>query len=134
MTATAAEGYVTDVAYIPGFYPNLAPTAIRHVAALNRVAPPSVAGGFRYLELGCGLGRSLTTLAAANPQGEFATSPPAACPMPASSPPASAACPPTSARSSSSRCTASSAGWRRRSARRSWRSPAGTSPRAGCCW
>jgi SAM-dependent methyltransferase len=71
MTATAAEGYVTDVAYIPGFYPNLAPTAIRHVAALNRVAPPPVAGGFRYLELGCGLGRSLTTLAAANPRGEF---------------------------------------------------------------
>ena len=67
----AAEGYVTDVAYIPGFYPNLAPTALRHVATLNRVAPPPVAGGFRYLELGCGLGRSLTTLAAANPQGEF---------------------------------------------------------------
>ena len=33
--------------------------------------PPSTAAGFRYLELGCGLGRSLTTLAAANPQGEF---------------------------------------------------------------
>jgi SAM-dependent methyltransferase len=71
MAATAAEGYITDVAYIPGFYPHLAPTAIRHVAALNRVAPPPVAAGFRYLELGCGLGRSLTTLAAANPQGEF---------------------------------------------------------------
>ena len=71
MAAAAAEGYITDVAYIPGFYPHLAPTAIRHVAALNRVAPPSIATGFRYLELGCGLGRSLTTLAAANPQGEF---------------------------------------------------------------
>jgi SAM-dependent methyltransferase len=70
MTAPA-EGYVTDVAYIPGFYPNLAPVAIRYVAALNRVAPPPVANGFRYLELGCGLGRSLTTLAAANPRGEF---------------------------------------------------------------
>jgi SAM-dependent methyltransferase len=67
----AAAGYITDVAYIPGFYPNLAPTALRHVAALNRVAPPPVAAGFRYLELGCGLGRSLTTLAAANPRGEF---------------------------------------------------------------
>ena len=71
MANTAAEGYITDVAYIPGFYPHMAPTAIRHVAALNRVAPPRVAAGFRYLELGCGLGRSLTTLAAANPQGEF---------------------------------------------------------------
>ena len=69
--ASTAAGYVTDVAYIPGFYPHLAPTAIRHVAALNRLAPPAVADGFRYLELGCGLGRSLLTLAAANPRGEF---------------------------------------------------------------
>ena len=71
MAAADAAGYVTDVAYIPGFYPHMAPTAMRHVAALNRVVPPAVAGGFRYLELGCGLGRSLTTLAAANPQGTF---------------------------------------------------------------
>ncbi len=66
-----AAGYITDVAYIPGFYPNMAPVALRYVAALNRVTPPKVADGFRYLELGCGLGRSLTTLAAANPKGEF---------------------------------------------------------------
>ena len=71
MNATAAAGYITDVAYVPGFYPHLAPTAMRHVATLNRVAPPPVTDGFRYLELGCGLGRSLTTLAAANPRGEF---------------------------------------------------------------
>jgi SAM-dependent methyltransferase len=68
---STAAGYVTDVTYVPGFYPSMAPTALRHVAALNRVAPPRVADGFRYLELGCGLGRSLTTLAAANPQGDF---------------------------------------------------------------
>jgi SAM-dependent methyltransferase len=66
-----AAGYITDVPYVAGFYPQLAPTALRHVAALNRVVPPRVAERFRYLELGCGLGRSLTTLAAANPQGEF---------------------------------------------------------------
>ena len=65
------DGYVTDVAYTPGFYPNLAPVAMRYVASLNRVVPPKVADGFRYLELGCGLGRSLTTLAAANPNGQF---------------------------------------------------------------
>ena len=69
--ATATDGYVTDVSYIPGFYPHLAPVAMRYAAALNRVAPPRTAAGFRYLELGCGLGRSLTTLAAANPNGEF---------------------------------------------------------------
>jgi SAM-dependent methyltransferase len=67
----AADGYITDVAYIPGFYPNMAPVAMRYVASLNRIAPPPIAEGFRYLELGCGLGRSLTTLAAANPRGEF---------------------------------------------------------------
>ena len=70
MSSGSATGYLTDVAYIPGFYPNMAPVALRYVAALNRVVPPKPTG-FRYLELGCGLGRSLTTLAAANPSGEF---------------------------------------------------------------
>jgi len=69
--STHAAGYITDVAYIPGFYPNMAPVALRYVASLNRVLPPRTSPGFRYLELGCGLGRSFTTLAAANPQGEF---------------------------------------------------------------
>lgn len=68
MTAT---GYITDLDYIPGFYPHMSPTAMRYAASLNRVNPPKTSDGFRYLELGCGLGRSLTTLAAANPQGEF---------------------------------------------------------------
>ena len=68
MTAT---GYITDLDYIPGFYPHMSPTAMRYAASLNSVNPPETADGFRYLELGCGLGRSLTTLAAANPQGEF---------------------------------------------------------------
>ena len=67
----ASAGYITDLDYIPGFYPHMAPTAMRYAASLNRVMPPTIADGFRYLELGCGLGRSLTTLAAANPQGEF---------------------------------------------------------------
>lgn len=69
--AASAAGYITDVAYIPGFYPHMAPVALSYVAALNRVVPPAAASGFRYLELGCGLGRSFTTLAAANPGGEF---------------------------------------------------------------
>ena len=69
--AAGAAGYITDVAYIPGFYPHMAPVAMRYVAALNRVVPPPASSRLRYLELGCGLGRSFTTLAAANPQGEF---------------------------------------------------------------
>jgi SAM-dependent methyltransferase len=71
LSIPASTGYVTDVAYVPGFYPHLAPAAMRYVAALNRVAPPRLADGFRALELGCGLGRTLTVLAAANPGGEF---------------------------------------------------------------
>ena len=71
MSAVRSEGYVTDVSYIPGFYANLAPVALRQAAVLNRIVPPTTARGFRYLELGCGLGRALTTLAAANPQGQF---------------------------------------------------------------
>lgn len=67
----SAAGYVTDIAYVPGFYPQMAPVSLRHVAALNGVVPPATSAGFRYLELGCGLGRSFTTLAAADPRGEF---------------------------------------------------------------
>ncbi|MFM7290207.1 MAG: methyltransferase regulatory domain-containing protein [Planctomycetia bacterium] len=66
-----AAGYVTDVAYIPGFYPQMSPVAMRYVAALNGVVPPATAEGFRFLELGCGLGRCVTTLAACHPRGEF---------------------------------------------------------------
>lgn len=66
-----AAGYLTDVAYIPGFYPQMSPLAMRSVAAINGIAPPPTEGGFRWLELGCGLGRVVTTLAAAYPQGEF---------------------------------------------------------------
>jgi SAM-dependent methyltransferase len=66
-----AAGYVTDVSYVPGFYPQMAPLAMRYVAALNGILPPKTAPGFRWLELGCGLGRVVTTLAAACPEGEF---------------------------------------------------------------
>lgn len=47
--------------------------AHRHAArcVLNKNVPPGAAGSFRYLELGCGLGRVFTTLAAAYPDAEF---------------------------------------------------------------
>ena len=67
----AASGYITDTLYIPNFYFNMAPVAMRYVSALNKIEPPSGGGSFRYLELGCGLGRTFTTLAAANPKAEF---------------------------------------------------------------
>jgi SAM-dependent methyltransferase len=65
------KGYISDVDYVPGFYTNMAPICMRYLAALNRIVPPPNKPKFRYLELGAGLGRCLTTLAAANPAGEF---------------------------------------------------------------
>jgi len=65
------QGYVTDVAYLPGTYPFMAPDRIRYVASLNGITPPPVRDGFRYLELGCGFGSTLLALAAANPRGRF---------------------------------------------------------------
>lgn len=66
-----ADGYVVDVPYLPGFYPYLAPTCLNDVALCNGVAPVPVDQPFSYLELGCGFGDTLLTLAAANPYGRF---------------------------------------------------------------
>ena len=63
--------YVTDVAYLPGYYPFMAPARMRYVASLQGIRPPAVREGFDFLELGCGFGSTLLTLAAANPQGRF---------------------------------------------------------------
>jgi SAM-dependent methyltransferase len=67
----ASGGYVTDVAYLPGYYPFMAPSRIRHVASSLGIRPPETDKGFDYLELGCGFGATLLTLAAANPLGRF---------------------------------------------------------------
>lgn len=66
-----ADGYVTDVAYLPGYYASMAPARIRYVATLHGIRPPEIAPGFRFLELGCGFGTTLLALAASNPPGEF---------------------------------------------------------------
>jgi len=66
------DGYVTDVAYLPGYYPFMAPARMRYVATVNGIRPPAVGPGFRFLELGCGFGTTLLALAAANPAVEFA--------------------------------------------------------------
>lgn len=73
MTAhiSPSAGYVTDVAYLPGYYPFMAPARMRYVATLQGIRPPAVSEGFDFLELGCGFGSTLLTLAAANPEGRF---------------------------------------------------------------
>ena len=69
---TWQDGYVVDVPYTAGFYPELAPAYLNLVAVLLRVRPPAaVDGGFDYCELGCGRGLGPLLLAATNPRGRF---------------------------------------------------------------
>lgn len=63
-------GYLTDVSYVRGFQPELAPHELRAVAALNGFLPPP-STRFSYCELGCGFGDTLIALAAANPGSSF---------------------------------------------------------------
>ena len=66
-----ADGYVVDVGYTHGFYPELTPALLRFAALLGEVQAPDFDRPFTYYELGCGNGNSTTVLAAANPAGRF---------------------------------------------------------------
>jgi SAM-dependent methyltransferase len=66
-----AGGYVTDVAYLDSHFSDLAPVHLNYVALLNHCAPRTLGRRFRYLELGCGNGHTITVLAAANPEAQF---------------------------------------------------------------
>lgn len=64
-------GYVADVAYPDRFHRELMPTWLHAVAtALGRPAP-SLAAGYRWLELGCAGGASALVAAACNPEARF---------------------------------------------------------------
>ncbi|HEY8091390.1 MAG TPA: class I SAM-dependent methyltransferase, partial [Polyangiaceae bacterium] len=70
MTQAEAAGYLTDVPYVRQFCKELAPPWLRAAAALNGFSPPP-GDSFDYLELGCGTGDTLNTLAAAHPRARF---------------------------------------------------------------
>lgn len=63
------SNYVTDVAYIPGYYPQQSPAHMVTAARLVGVAcdMPDPDEPVHFLELGCGLGFTALTLAASNP-------------------------------------------------------------------
>lgn len=67
---TSSAEYVVDVPYDRTFVPDLAPSRMRLVAALNGFAPPP-SRDFDYLELGAGHGYTTATLAAASPRARF---------------------------------------------------------------
>jgi SAM-dependent methyltransferase len=66
---TWGAGYVTDTAYIPGYYPFQSPLHLELACLLGGVPGVGVAAGtpLSYLELGCGHGFGALVLAASNP-------------------------------------------------------------------
>ncbi|ESQ74330.1 class I SAM-dependent methyltransferase [Asticcacaulis sp. AC402] len=68
---TWTGGYVVDVEYTHGFYPELAPLNLAMAASLAGRRAVDVDQTYTYLELGCGNGYSTALLAAANPHGQF---------------------------------------------------------------
>lgn len=64
-------GYVSDVPYASGVYPEAGPAHLSACALLGGVRPPDPSAPFRYLELGCGSAMGLTAFAAANPHASF---------------------------------------------------------------
>ena len=63
------EGYVTDIAYLPGYYPNQSPLHLHLACLLGGVAGIEISPltPLSYLELGCGHGFGALVLAASNP-------------------------------------------------------------------
>ena len=64
-------GYVADVPYTSGVYPELGAAHLHTCALLGGVAAPDPAAPYRYLELGCGTGVGLAAFAAANTHARF---------------------------------------------------------------
>lgn len=65
------KGYVTDVEYSDGFYPNQAAAHLGIAATIGGMASPVFDDGFSYCELGCGRGWTSLVLAATNPGAKF---------------------------------------------------------------
>jgi SAM-dependent methyltransferase len=65
------DGYVADIEYVHGFYPELGPAVLNFVLLLNGFEPVPLNRHFTYCELGCGLGESLNMFAACHPEGRF---------------------------------------------------------------
>lgn len=63
------EGYVSDIEYLPGFYVEQTPAHLDVACLLRGVEPPVEDGApYAYCELGCGVGETALTVAAADPR------------------------------------------------------------------
>lgn len=65
------SGYVSDIEYTAGFYPEQSPALLNFVALLNGFEPVPLDKPYTYFELGFGRGETVNLLAAANPHGQF---------------------------------------------------------------
>lgn len=65
------SGYVTDVPYTRGFFPQLAPAWLDFTATISGTSPPTRRDGFAWCEMGCGQGMTTAILAATHPGGRF---------------------------------------------------------------
>ncbi|GJD50497.1 putative protein RP789 [Methylobacterium crusticola] len=63
-----SDGYVSDVAYLPGLYLEQTPGHLLLACLVNGIEPPDCGDNFRYCELGCGQGVTAAVIAAANPR------------------------------------------------------------------
>lgn len=66
-----SEGYVTDTLYTDSVFREQAPAWINFVAGKMGCVPRPLDEPFAYLELGCGMGHSITIFAAAHPKARF---------------------------------------------------------------
>lgn len=65
-------GYVTDITYVPGVYPEQSPELMQFALLVAGVAPPGHLGSaLSYCELGFGLGVGLNGMAATHPAMRF---------------------------------------------------------------
>lgn len=71
MSANWTSGYVTDIEYTWGFYPEIGPVMLNWIAATAGYSPRSLDREFNYLELGCGNGVSVNVNGAVHPNGKF---------------------------------------------------------------
>ena len=71
LVSSELSGYVTDIPYVAGFKPMLAPAWLDFVALLGGRRPPGRSGGFAWCDLGCGQGVTAAILAATHPDGVF---------------------------------------------------------------
>ena len=65
------QGYVTDIAYAPGYFRETSPAWLTWICLLRGRRPPRLDNGFTYCDLGCGSGFGVTALAATHPHGRF---------------------------------------------------------------